>query len=189
MGEQPCKETSKDLLKKGDHICSDRLNGIFYHHGIYFGHGLVIHLKGPRKGTGKFISSSSAMKSSSSSGWKSACPFSRQRFQNSIEGGIVITCVDCFLDGHSLYVYDYKCSAVSWYVEEQMSSVKSPQDVVDLAYGELYGNNIFGGYDLLDRNCEHFGTYCKTGVAFSMQSLWVRATRKIISPWLKHFGF
>ncbi|KAJ0078953.1 hypothetical protein Patl1_23229 [Pistacia atlantica] len=165
MGEQPCKETSKDLLKKSDHICSGRLNGFFYHHGIYVGHGMVIHLKGPRKGTGKFSSSSSAMKSSSSSGWKSACPFSRQ----------------CFIKIVS--------STVSRYVEEQMSSVKSPQDVVDLAYGELYGNNIFCGYDFFNRNCEHFGTYCKRGVAFSMQSLWVRATRKIISPWLKDFGF
>lgn len=150
---------------------------------------MVIHLKGPREGTRKFSSSSSSMRRSSSSGWKSACPFSHKCCQNSIEGGIVITCVDCFLDGHSLYVYDYKCSTVSRYVEQHSSSVKSPHEVVDMAYGELYGNNIFGGYDLLDRNCEHFATYCKTGLAFSMQSLWLRAKRKIVRSLLKPFGF
>lgn len=49
----------------------------------------------------------------------------------------MITCVDCFLDGHSLYV--------SRYVEKHGSSVKSPHEVVHLAYGELYTHDIFGG--------------------------------------------
>lgn len=33
MDKEARKETIKELLKKGDHICSERLNGLFYHHG------------------------------------------------------------------------------------------------------------------------------------------------------------
>lgn len=136
--------------------------------GIYVGHGRVIHLSGPIRGTGKFRSSSSFV---STPRW----PCSQKACQGIFCGGIVITCVDCFLDGHSLYVIDYECSKVSSFLEKHDISVKSPDEVVDLAYAEFYRKINSDGYHLLNRNCEHFATYCKTGESFSMQSLWLKA--------------
>lgn len=88
---------------------------------------------------------------------------------------------------HSMFFY-CKCSSVSWHVKKHGCSVKSLDEAADLAYGLLYGNNL-GDYDLLGRNCEHFATYCKTGVPFSMQSLWLTENTQIISSLFSLFQF
>jgi len=46
---------------------------------------------------------------------------------------------------------------------------RSSEQVVEAAY-ELLRSDGFGQYDLISNNCEHFATYCKTGVRACMQT-------------------
>ncbi|KAJ0078680.1 hypothetical protein Patl1_23219 [Pistacia atlantica] len=77
------------MLNPGDHIFSIRAGILYYHHGIYVGDDMVIHLM------------AAGMKKSSSS-LCPKCGYNRDR-----DSRIVKTCLDCFLDGNSLHIFEY----------------------------------------------------------------------------------
>ncbi|OMO96258.1 hypothetical protein COLO4_15386 [Corchorus olitorius] len=114
---------------------------------------MVIHLQGPAKGT-----------------WsKPQCQ--KCGYKRDGNGGIVKTCLDCFLDGHSLYIYEYGVS-VSVFQSRQrgtcsVSHSKPPHEVIQIA--TQFVVNGFGNYDAFANNCEDFARYCKTGSAGSLQ--------------------
>jgi hypothetical protein len=54
----------------------------------------------------------------------------------------------------------------------------SPKDVIQRAEDYYEGRKSFGGYNLVFNNCEHFATWCQTGVAQSKQVLDVAENTK-----------
>ena len=58
------------------------------------------------------------MKMKSSPSATNVCPANCQNNQKGFKGWTIKTCLDCFLDGHSLYVYDYECYTVRQHVEQ-----------------------------------------------------------------------
>ncbi|EOY11030.1 hypothetical protein QUC31_009712 [Theobroma cacao] len=162
------KTVRRDALQRSDHIYTDCSWGLYYHHGIYVGkakvtnpkngeqreiYDAVIHLFGPTK------DSSNAQ-----------C---QQCFHLPQNAGVSITCLDCFLGGHSLYVYKYDVSY--WKLRLKRSgtcsvwSSKPADEVIQIAF-TLLEKNSFGNYNFLFNNCEDFATYCKTGQATSNQA-------------------
>lgn len=53
--------------------------------------------------------------------------------------------------------------------------IKLPEEVIEFANSDLQRKEFCSGYSLLGSNCEHFATLCKTGLAFSMQSILLKA--------------
>ncbi|KAJ4723879.1 NC domain-containing-related-like protein [Melia azedarach] len=90
-------------------------------------------------------------------------------------GGMVQTCLDCFQDGCSLLLYDYESTIVRQFLERYSRHVRSPSKVVKSAYNiKERQRQKPDDYSAFVKNCEHFATFCKTGLAFSVQSLLVR---------------
>lgn len=54
-----------------------------------------------------------------------------------------------------------------WRVIYENSS--PPEEVINRAKQSLENSSSFGSYSIFKNNCEHFATYCKTGVAISLQ--------------------
>ncbi|XVF31069.1 hypothetical protein REPUB_Repub16aG0113600 [Reevesia pubescens] len=146
------KTVRRDALKPGDHIYSDRNLRLYFHHGIYVGDEMVIHLMGPSK-----IYNRSPCKK---------CGFKPQV-------GIFKTCLDCFLEGHSLYLCEYDVSYLKFLFEHLGScstgNCKPADQVVETAYRRLEDKS-FGRYNFFFNNCEDFAVYCKTGEAMSKQA-------------------
>ncbi|KAL1218096.1 Protein LEAD-SENSITIVE 1 [Cardamine amara subsp. amara] len=160
-------QISKDELKAGDHIYSWRIAYIYSHHGIYVGDEKVIHFTrggGLETGTGtvldKFIISSVP----NHGGGDSPCP---KCGDQSILDGVISSCLDCFLAGGNLYLFEYNVSPVMLLAKQRGGTCTiAPSDPCDdvISRAEyLLWRNGFGAYNLLDNNCEDFATYCKTG--------------------------
>ncbi|KAL4301729.1 hypothetical protein GQ457_10G013920 [Hibiscus cannabinus] len=146
------KTVRRDDLMPGDHIFSNRAFRLYYHHGIYVGDDMVIHLMGPSK-----VYNKAACKK---------CGFKPQ-------SGIFKTCLDCFLEGHSLYRYKYDVSYLKLLFKRSGScsiwECKPAKEVVETAH-RLLKDQSFGSYNFLLNNCEDFAVYCKTGMAMSNQT-------------------
>ncbi|XP_022720158.1 retinoic acid receptor responder protein 3-like [Durio zibethinus] len=117
----------------GDHIYSERSGGLYYHHGIYVGDDMVIHLMAPPIIYNRFSD-----------------PCQKCGYKRNFSSGVIKTCLRCFLDGHSLHVCEYRFS-------------KPAHEVITMATDCLEWNYLFGPYNLLTNNCEHFAVFCKTG--------------------------
>ncbi|GLT60216.1 hypothetical protein SLA2020_329910 [Shorea laevis] len=136
--------------------------------GIYVGDQKVIHLTraaGAGSGTSidPVIRSSSA---SSSSATGDPCP--RCGYHSGL-GGVVSSCIDCFLVGDSdreLRLFEYGVSI--WFLLRKdrgtctTASSDSAEVVLDRA-DYLLKNNLVVPYRLHSINCKHFAIYCKTG--------------------------
>ncbi|KAJ0014128.1 hypothetical protein Pint_20459 [Pistacia integerrima] len=128
---------SSSQLQPGDHITTDRSMFVNYdHHGIYVGDDVVIHFLQPAK------------KSNSSS------PCQKCGHTPSLHGEIVKTCLDCFLDGHSLYIIN-------------PIDCKPPNEVVKTATEFFQGIRTFDEYNFFFNNCQDFASFCKTGIKSS----------------------
>ncbi|TVU06049.1 hypothetical protein EJB05_49240, partial [Eragrostis curvula] len=148
-------------LKPGDHIytwCKDR-SYLYAHHGIYESDMKVIHFLRDSDGSGSAVGSSSSSASTTTRPW--CCAEAKGR------GGVVVYCLDCFLDGGNLCLFAYD---VPWWfcvgnVYQQTCSTDPedpPERVLHRAnYALAYG---FDGYHLIINNCMHFACYCKTGI-------------------------
>ncbi|KAI6692678.1 hypothetical protein NL676_020388 [Syzygium grande] len=112
--------------------------------------------------------------------------------------GVDMTCLDCFQrEGEklrSLHSYAYGRSLLRfmftrWGTCTTLPDLKSPQEVANKAR-ELHERGGFGEYDLFNNNCEHFATFCRTGVRESTQTAWFCACEqkiKKVKAWaLKH---
>jgi len=75
-------------------------------------------------------------------------------------GGVIRTTIEGFTSAKNptVFVITYE-------------SCFSPEDSVELAMSELQSGQ---GYRLLEANCEHFATYCKTGEKVSFQVITIR---------------
>ncbi|OMO96225.1 hypothetical protein COLO4_15398 [Corchorus olitorius] len=134
-------------------VRSDALNA-----GIYVGDGMVIHLMGPNKLLNR------------------PDPCQKCGFQTTT-AGIYKTCMDCFLEGHSLYRCDYSVPSnlkMAWKIRRGLCSTsdsKPSDEVVQTAHRLLQEKDFgTGEYHFLMNNCEDFAVYCKTGVARSNQT-------------------
>ncbi|XVF42231.1 hypothetical protein PTKIN_Ptkin01aG0344000 [Pterospermum kingtungense] len=148
--------TDSCRLKPGDHIYAYRGLHAYSHHGIYVGEDRVIH----------FIPTEIV----SNSNEKPPCP--KCQYQHNVHRGLVRTCLHCFSKGAPLRLYQYETSSLVKLLKISgtcsTSKCLSPETVVHKA-NELRNNNSFGRYDVVDKNCEHFATFCKTGTATSEQ--------------------
>lgn len=90
-------------------------------------------------------------KKKSSSGLCPNCGYAGQG------NGIVKTCLDCFLDGQNLHVFEYS------------SPCKLPDEIIKIAIEFFQGKRDFDSYNFASNNCENFTSYCKTGYCLCSQ--------------------
>ncbi|KAF3951062.1 hypothetical protein CMV_023252 [Castanea mollissima] len=99
----------RENLKPGDHIYSWRHAYIYAHHGIYVSEGNVIHFTrggGQEIGMGNFLDRI-IVSSSPSRPSDNPCP--RCGDQSRLDG-VISSCMDCFLSGGELYIFEYSVS-------------------------------------------------------------------------------
>ncbi|KAK2988267.1 hypothetical protein RJ640_003138 [Escallonia rubra] len=153
-------------LKPGDHIYSWRAAYLYAHHGIYVGDGKVIHFT---QGAGQEIGTGTVLdrvifSSSPSHSLKNPC---QRCGDQSREDGVISSCLDCFLSGGELYLFQYGVSLFFFLAKVRggtctLALSDPPEDVLHRA--ELLLQNGFGGYQISKNNCEDFAIYCKTGL-------------------------
>ncbi|XP_040941464.1 protein LEAD-SENSITIVE 1 isoform X1 [Gossypium hirsutum] len=141
--------------------------------GIYVGKAKV---KNPRTGKEEQIENAvihflGLDKNGKAKTYRPQCP---KCFHESHELGVVLTCLDCFYDGNTIYRYEYEVSLLSFTFKSSGScstfTSSEPDVVIKRAYSFLHKNN-FGEYSFFFNNCEHFATKCKTGTALCNQIL------------------
>lgn len=156
----------KEHLKPGDHIYSWRQAYLYAHHGIYVGEGKVIHFTraaGQEIGTGTFLD---RIIFSSSPAHPSDNPCPRCGDGARLDG-VILSCVDCFLSGGNLYLFEYGVSHALFLAKPRggtctLAKSDPPEDVLHRANFLL--ENGFGVYHVFNNNCEDFAIYCKTGL-------------------------
>ncbi|CAN6280893.1 unnamed protein product [Urochloa humidicola] len=158
----------REDLAVGDHIYSWRAAYLYAHHGIYIGDEMVIHFTraaGHEIGTGTFLDSFLFSSSpASSSGDSPPC----QRCGHLVRpDGVVMSCLDCFLHGGSLYLFHYGVSPAFFLAKARGGTctlaASDPGAVVTHRARYLLDKG-FGAYSLFKNNCEDFAIYCKTGL-------------------------
>ncbi|KAG0453941.1 hypothetical protein HPP92_025245 [Vanilla planifolia] len=151
-------------IKAGDHIYTWRAFYTYSHHGIYVGGHKVVHFT-RKKETSSSTDSSSI--STSKPELLSTCPtFPDCGFQHR-NSGVILSCLDCFLDKGSLYSFEYGVPPSVFLSRVRGGTCTTansdpPETVIHRAMYLL--QNGFGNYDLFENNCEDFTLYCKTGL-------------------------
>ncbi|OIW16114.1 hypothetical protein TanjilG_18829 [Lupinus angustifolius] len=156
----------REALKAGDHIYSWREAYIYAHHGIYVGDGMVIHFTrgaGQEIGTGSTVMDRFLFSSSPVHDTDNPCP----KCGDQTRDGVISSCLDCFLSGGNLYLFEYDVSPVLFLAKARggtctLASSDPAEDVLSRALFLL--ENGFGGYNIFKNNCEDFAIYCKTGL-------------------------
>ncbi|KFK25863.1 hypothetical protein AALP_AA8G172000 [Arabis alpina] len=190
----------RDDLKPGDHIYSWR-SYIYSHHGIYIGDGKVIHFTrgdGLEIGTGTFLDKI-IVSSVPNHGGDSNNPCLKCGDQSNLDG-VICSCLDCFLSGGNLYLFQYNVSKAIFVAKQRGGTctiaTSDPSDEVVSRAKFLLTSNGFGVYNLLDNNCEDFAIYCKTGLMVlsvtklgcSGQASLLAAAGGVVSTTLNAFG-
>ncbi|KAL9260143.1 LEAD-SENSITIVE 1-like protein [Drosera capensis] len=161
-------KVGREALKPGDHIYSWRNAWIWAHHGIYVGEGRVIHFTravGQEAGTGTVLDRIFSCSSSNTS--RAPC---EECGDQSMATGVISSCLDCFLSGGGLYLFEYGVSPAFFLAKARggtctLAVSDTADDVVHRASHLL--ENGFGGYNIFRNNCEDFAIYCKTGLLVS----------------------
>ncbi|GBG73555.1 hypothetical protein CBR_g16898 [Chara braunii] len=167
-----------DLIA-GDHIYSWRKGYTYAHHGIFVGDGQVIHFTNGDEEAAFGSSWSSPFSGISGSAMAAQpvaeyeeCPACREAFSSGIKEGnsVIKTCLSCFLKGGNLYRCQYGVNPAFFLANVRggtctMAATDSPEEVVQRARYLL--EHGFGDYNLMNRNCEDFAIYCKTGLQAS----------------------
>ncbi|XP_058749090.1 protein LEAD-SENSITIVE 1-like isoform X2 [Vicia villosa] len=103
-------------LKPGDHIYSWRQAYLYAHHGIYVGEGTVIHFtagRGTQTGTGTPTIVDKLFTSSAPSfDTDIPCPGCGACNQTILTDGVISSCLDCFLSGGELHLFEYGVSKI-----------------------------------------------------------------------------
>ncbi|XP_073146190.1 protein LEAD-SENSITIVE 1 [Henckelia pumila] len=156
----------RDQVKPGDHVYSWRHSYLYAHHGIYIGNGKVIHFT---RGAGHEIGIGTVLdrfifSASPSDGSGSPCP---RCGDHSGDSGVISSCLECFLSGGELYVFQYGVSTPYFIAKARggtctLACSDPPDDVLHRA--EYLLQNGFGVYHIFKNNCEDFAIYCKTGL-------------------------
>ncbi|KAL0751469.1 hypothetical protein Bca101_033472 [Brassica carinata] len=153
-------QISREKVKLGDHIYTWRTTHAYAHHGIYAGKGKVVHFT---HGGG----SPSGITVSSTLNYYPLCLICKEHYN--FEGYKVIhSCLDCFLAGGDLNLYEYNVS-MRFFIAKTIGGTCTlapsdpPDDVLVRANFHLKIDGCFGDYRLRNNNCEDFAIYCKTG--------------------------
>ncbi|KAF7848698.1 hypothetical protein BT93_L1725 [Corymbia citriodora subsp. variegata] len=163
------KKVEPKDLKPGDHIYAYKRYGSYSHHGIYVGDSYVIHFN--RTESKEAIFPNSRVEAET----VPACP--ECDYQENTGRGVIKMCLNCFRRGqkklHSIHRFMYGALQLGFLLKNSgtcstLSCTRSPEQVVEAA-NELLRNG-FGKYHLTGNNCEHFATYCQTGVRASVQT-------------------
>ncbi|KAJ1273682.1 hypothetical protein BS78_05G003800 [Paspalum vaginatum] len=153
-------------LRPGDHIYSwrKRAGYLYAHHGIYESDQKVIQYCSAVEDGPLFASSSPTR----------PC---RECAEAERKGGVVISCLDCFLEGGNLCLFAY--SVPLWFytasnIGHQLTCHTAredpPEEVLrranDLS-GAYSAGFVSSKYNALTNNCVDFAFYCKTGCRFA----------------------
>ena len=137
--------------------------------GIYVGDGMVIHFT---RGAGQEIGTGTVLDNfllSSSPTHSSDTPCARCGDQTGTDG-VFSSCLDCFLAGGNLYIFEYGVSPAFFLAKARGGTCtlkqSDPTDEV-LHRSSFLLENGFGGYNIFKNNCEDFAIYCKTGLLVS----------------------
>ncbi|GLT68685.1 hypothetical protein SLA2020_408940 [Shorea laevis] len=155
---------NKESLKPGDHIYSWRAAYIYAHHGIYVGDDTVIHFtrRGQEVGTGTVLDL--ILVSSGPARSHVPCPNCIPPEEG---GGVLSSCLKCFLAGGILYRFEYGVSPALFLAKARGGTCtlasSDPDDVV-VHRAKYLLQNGFGCYNVFKNNCEDFAIYCKTGL-------------------------
>ncbi|MQM03004.1 hypothetical protein Taro_035779 [Colocasia esculenta] len=152
-------------IKAGDHIYTWRAVYTYSHHGIYVGGNKVVHFT--RKKESSDIDSSFDSSSDFSSKAPSTCPIFPDCGFKQPDSGVVLTCLDCFLDNGLLYCFEYGVAPSVFLAKLRGGTCTTaasdpPETVIHRAMYLLQSG--FGNYDIFQNNCEDFALYCKTGL-------------------------
>lgn len=81
--------------------------------------------------------------------------------------GVILSCIDCFLSGGDLYLFEYGVSPALFLAKARGGTCtlanSDPPEVV-LHRASFLKENGFGFYHIFRNNCEDFAIYCKTGL-------------------------
>ncbi|KAK7305602.1 hypothetical protein VNO77_43508 [Canavalia gladiata] len=157
-------------LNPGDHIYSWRQAYIYAHHGIYIGEGMVIHFTrgaGQETGTGTVLDRLIVSWPPFHATTESPCPRCGDQTKTD---GVICSCLDCFLSGGDLYLFQYGVSTAFFLAKARGGTCTiAPSDPTEavLHRALFLLDNGFGGYNVFNNNCEDFAIYCKTGLLVS----------------------
>ncbi|KAK6944117.1 LRAT domain [Dillenia turbinata] len=93
------------------------------------------------------------------------CPTCGSPPKNS--NGVFCTCLDCFLWGGSLYLFEYAVSPARFLAKGRGGTCTlAASDPLPMVHhrAKLLLKTGFGCYSLFKNNCEDFAVYCKTGL-------------------------
>ena len=140
-------------MAKGDHIYVERLAGVYAHHGIDTGDGWVIHYTGKN--------------------WRDPRRVQRTTVEDFARGGEVqVKDYSAFFD--ALQSPDTYRRRSSYQISRLFNKLQgidldrldpSPDAVIDRAEARI-GERAFS---IIFHNCEHFASWCKTGISNSEQ--------------------
>ena len=144
-------------MARGDHVYVRRFGGLYAHHGIDAGDGSVIHYT-----SSHWITPRQVCRTSIDLFAKGDDIYVRdytQFFKSIEEGG--------FVEKASLGLSQFMDSLRGLRVDELDFSVEAVMDRAEKRLGEF-------AFDLVFNNCEHFASWCKTGISKSEQitDLW-----------------
>lgn len=148
----------RNEIKPGDHIYTYRAVFAYSHHGIFVGGSKVVHFT--RAGTSS-SSEDDVYNQPSSCLTFPDCGFRQPK------SGVVLSCLDCFLQNGSLYCFEYGVTPSVFIAKLRGGTCTTaesdpPETAIHRAMYLL--QNGFGNYDVFQNNCEDFALYCKTGL-------------------------
>lgn len=81
-------------------------------------------------------------------------------------GGVMVSCLNCFIAGGSLYRFEYNVSNFSYWFKIRGGTCTTQESspahiVIERALSLL--EKGFGEYHVFNNNCEDFAVFCKTG--------------------------
>ncbi|KAK6942533.1 LRAT domain [Dillenia turbinata] len=152
---------SRSSLKPGDHIYTWRTGYCYAHHGIYIGDNRVIHFRRQAHVVRRTMIDLTLGAEEA----ELACPTCGSPPKNS--NAVFCTCLDCFLWGGCLYLFEYDVSPARFLAKLRGGTYtladSDPLSIV-LHRAKLLLKTGFGCYSLFKNNCEDFAIYCKTGL-------------------------
>lgn len=134
--------------------------------GIYVGDGMVIHFT---RGAGQEIGTGTVLDNllfSSSPSHSSDTPCPRCGDQTRTDG-VISSCLDCFLYGGNLYIFEYGVSPAFFLAKARGGTCTlAPSDPTEdvLHRSSFLLENGFGVYNIFKNNCEDFAIYFKRGL-------------------------